>query len=650
MEAMVNAPALPLRLRRVSEWVRRGGVLADIGSDHALLPVHAVATGLVRRAIATDLRQGPLAAARRTVERFGLVDAIELRLGDGLSVLSPGEADTVVIAGMGGETMAQMLSGYPLASIRRWVLQPMNAPAALRRVLDAGGMWLRHEEVLMEHGRLYVLIVAEPPTVGRAESHSDPAYTAVRSDPLQLRMAYEFGPLCLRRPSPELGAYMYDVMQRWERAMTAARESRQPAAQSKAMELARLHAAAQTWYRHSTRARRTGEQARMTLTKLRGQAAMSTHASTETTILVGDVVAAIEAWAPIHLALEGDNPGLQLGRVDKPVRTVCLGLDPYPATVDAALKAGADLLITHHPLFFRPLRQLDTASARGAALARAVAADLAIYSAHTNLDVAEGGVNDVICARLGLQDPEVLDVTGREALYKLVVFVPEEALDTVRDAVCAAGAGHIGRYSHCTFRAAGEGTFLPEEGAQPYLGQVGRLERAREYRLETIVPAGIRHEVVDAMLAAHPYEEVAYDLYPLALSGKAHGIGRVGNLPEPVRLADFAHLVKQRFGLAGVRYAGDPQLRIERVAVLGGSGRRWVRSAIRLGAQVLVTSDMDHHSMAEAWQDGLAVIDATHAALERPVLEAVAQRLRETFGEAITVHIVDVPEDPFHWV
>ncbi|GMA52171.1 GTP cyclohydrolase 1 type 2 [Alicyclobacillus contaminans] len=367
-------------------------------------------------------------------------------------------------------------------------------------------------------------------------------------------------------------------------------------------------------------------------------------------VTVRDVMDVVHRHAPPELAMDGDVIGLQVGRLDKPVRRICLALDPSPSAIHAAISAQSDLLFTHHALIYRPLKVIDTSTARGRALQAALAADLAICNAHTNLDVAEGGVNDVLANLLGLQQVEVLDPLRRERLQKLVVFVPETHHEQVLQAVCAAGAGHIGQYSHCTFSVEGQGTFLPQAGAQPFIGEVGRLERVAEVRLETVVPEPLVPSVVRAMLAAHPYEEVAYDLYPLELPGKSFGIGRIGTLAEPMPLSAFSEQVRTRLGLAHIRFSGDPGMPVQRVAVLGGSGGGWAAKALAKGADVLVTADCSHHVVADAWDDGLAMIDATHAAMERPVLQAVQTWFNEAFGAAVQVHIADVEEDPFRWL
>ncbi|MCL6548649.1 MAG: Nif3-like dinuclear metal center hexameric protein, partial [Alicyclobacillus sp.] len=347
---------------------------------------------------------------------------------------------------------------------------------------------------------------------------------------------------------------------------------------------------------------------------------------------------------------EGDPVGLQVGSLDAEVARVMVALDPSEPVLRQAAEAGCELLVTHHELLYRPAARIDTSTPHGRAVALALSHQVTVYAMHTNWDVAAGGVNDVLAERIGLHDVEVLEVTWRERLYKLAVFVPASHHEAVLEAVCAAGAGHIGGYSHCTFNLAGEGTFRPLPGANPYIGSVGQLERVQEVRLETVVPEAALQPVVSAMLKAHPYEEVAYDLYPLHRSGRTAGIGRVGNLSAARTLREFADHVRHVLGLPRIRFAGDPDASIHRVAVLGGSGARWADHALRQGAQVLVTSDCSHHAVAEAWDRGLAIVDATHAALERPAMERLAERLRAEFGTGLEVLVAGGSEDPFHWV
>ncbi|QQE77323.1 Nif3-like dinuclear metal center hexameric protein [Alicyclobacillus sp. SO9] len=362
-----------------------------------------------------------------------------------------------------------------------------------------------------------------------------------------------------------------------------------------------------------------------------------------------DITAALDDFAPASLAMEGDKIGLQVGRLEKPVQSVLLSLDPSPEVIDYAVAGGYDLLLTHHAMLFRPIQRLDTSTARGKAVAKAVGHDITVYNAHTNLDVAEGGVNDVLAELLQLKNVTILERMANEELRKLVVFVPKTHHEEVFQAVCNAGAGHIGAYSHCTFNTPGTGTFLPEEGTNPFLGTVGKIERADEVRLETIVPMSKVETVIRAMISAHPYEEVAYDLYPLQIMGKEFGIGRIGTLSQTLALSEFSQRVKAALGLKHVRFSGNPDMPVRTVAVVGGAGGDFVEQAMAKGADVFVTSDCDHHLVAEAWQDGLAMIDTTHAAMERPVLKAVQTHLQTRF-QSLKVDIADLNEDPFTWL
>lgn len=273
-------------------------------------------------------------------------------------------------------------------------------------------------------------------------------------------------------------------------------------------------------------------------------------------ILAKDVTRVLDAFAPPSLSMQGDVIGLQVGRLDKPVSKVWCALDASPTVIKAATQAGVDLLITHHAMLYRPAKQIDTTTPKGRAIAMALKHDLTVYNAHTNLDIAEGGVNDVIADMLHLAEIEILD----------------------------------------------------------------RMQIER------------------------------YDIYPLERMGKATGLGRVGNLPSPMTLSEFAALAQHTLGLKHIRFCGDPNTSVQRIAVLGGSGGRWASHAIRAGAQVLLTADCDHHTVSDAWDDGLAIVDATHAALEVPVLRVVQEKLQEAFGTRVCVEIANVAEDPFHWL
>ena len=338
------------------------------------------------------------------------------------------------------------------------------------------------------------------------------------------------------------------------------------------------------------------------------------------------VVEWMESWAPTSLAEEGDKVGLQIGSMQGKVERAAVALDVTEAVVDEAIRRGAGLIIAHHPILFRPLSAIRTDRADGRLLAKLIKHDIAVYASHTNLDVATGGVNDLLAAALGLTATKPLKTSFSETLYKLVAYVPASHADEVREAVFAAGAGHIGNYSHCGFTVDGTGTFLPEDGANPFAGERGRLETASEVRFETVVPERRKAAAVKALLAAHPYEEVAYDVFRLELPGEAFGLGRVGTLAEPTTLQSFAEFAKTAFGVPALRIAGDPSRSVRKVAVLGGSGRSYVKHAIAAGADVFVTGDLDHHTAHDAIAAGLALVDPGHH-IEQVMKGAVAARL-----------------------
>lgn len=337
--------------------------------------------------------------------------------------------------------------------------------------------------------------------------------------------------------------------------------------------------------------------------------------------------------APFAWAEEWDNVGLQIGNAESSVDAILVTLNVDFASINEARKRGANLIVAHHPVIFRPLRRLQYDRPIGKVIRELVSHRMNVIVAHTNLDFAPQGVNYQLGQLLGLQGMQVLDVRGRDEYYKLVVFVPRGYEDVVREAMGKVGAGWIGNYSFCTFQSAGTGTFMPLEGSNPFQGEIGQLEKADELRLETIVPKRKSQTVVEAMLKAHPYEEVAYDLYPLANEGMPWGLGMIGNLPEPISLSDLVDQVKERYLVPTVRVVGDLDLRVKRVAVCGGSGGTVVDSAVAKGADVLITGDIKYHEALDADAQGLAVIDAGHQATEEPVVPAVADYLRRYFRD-----------------
>lgn len=345
---------------------------------------------------------------------------------------------------------------------------------------------------------------------------------------------------------------------------------------------------------------------------------------------VGDVKRWLEELAPPELAEEWDRVGLQAGdpawRVEKAITALTVTDD----VIDQAARAGASLIVAHHPLIFRPLERIDPAGRVGRLVTRLIKEGIALIVAHTNLDSAAGGVNDGLAERLQLGDVSPLVPRAVATELKLVTFIPHEHVERVREALAAAGAGVIGRYSHCTFGVAGEGTFLPREGASPFVGAVGEIERVSEVRLEVVVARSLKGRVVQALKESHPYEEVAFDLYPLEPAiGESAGLGRVGNLSRPMSTEEFAKFVKKVLSLDHVRLAGSDPGEVRRVAVVGGSGGGFLHAALAAGADALVTGDVDYHDADEARHLGLLVVDGGHFGTEKHVPVDLAHALQE---------------------
>jgi dinuclear metal center YbgI/SA1388 family protein len=367
---------------------------------------------------------------------------------------------------------------------------------------------------------------------------------------------------------------------------------------------------------------------------------------------LSDVVALLERWYPSQRAEEWDRVGLVCGDPDADVRRVLLAVDPVLAVADEAVTLGADLVIVHHPLFLRGTSSVAATTPKGRVVHRLVSNGCGLLAAHTNADAPAGGVSESMALALGLVDVRPLDADPLEARDKLVVFVPVADADKVRDAITAAGAGRLGDYDSCTFTTSGEGRFRPLPGANPTIGAVGDLETVEEVRIEAILDRRLRGRVVAAMLGAHPYEEPAYDVVPLAaLDDPTRGSGRIGRLPEPMALRDFAAQVGQALPETahGVRVAGDPDATVETVALCGGSGDFLLDRARAAGADAYVTSDLRHHPASELREhpDAPALLDVAHWAAEWTWLPVLHRRLADELGDTVAVHVSTINTDPW---
>ncbi|WP_243290585.1 Nif3-like dinuclear metal center hexameric protein [Bacillus sp. FJAT-47783] len=364
------------------------------------------------------------------------------------------------------------------------------------------------------------------------------------------------------------------------------------------------------------------------------------------------IIQLFEQFSPKKYAMEGDKIGLQIGTLSKPVKRVMIALDVLEEVVDEAIEKNVDLIIAHHPPIFRPLKNIVTDKAQGRIVEKCIKHDIAVYAAHTNLDVAVGGVNDLLAEKLQLMNTKVLIPTYHELVKKLVVFVPENYADQVREAIGQAGAGFIGNYSHCTFNTEGTGTFKPQEGTNPFIGEKGKLEKVDEVRIESVFPASIQGKVMKAMIQAHPYEEVAYDIYSLDNEGEVLGLGRIGELKEQMSLKQFAEHVKTCFQVDSVRVVGSLTDKVKKVAIVGGDGNKYIHQAKMSGADVYVTGDIYYHVAHDAMMLGLNMVDPGHH-VEKVMKEGVTEKLKhicEKEGLNVTIFPSEPSTDPFTFV
>ena len=367
-----------------------------------------------------------------------------------------------------------------------------------------------------------------------------------------------------------------------------------------------------------------------------------------------DVTTLLDEWYDPAWAESWDAVGLVCGDPVHEVRKVLFAVDPAPAVVEEAVEWGADLLVVHHPLLLTAVHSVAATSPKGRVVHDLVSAGVALFTAHTNADVPADGVNEALARAVGVVDPAVV-VADRDGTDKIVTFVPAAQADKVRDALTAAGAGRIGDYDSATFSTPGEGRFRPGEGADPVIGRVGQLEVVDEVRIEAVMPRVRRTAVVRALLEAHPYEEVAYDVVELAndVSPATRGHGRIGRLAAPTTLRTFA----ERVGAAlpatahGVRVSGDPDRPVETVVVASGSGDFMLDTVLGLDADVYLTSDLRHHRAAEFREhDGPALVDVAHWAAEWTWLPVARAKLVEALagrGDTVDTRVSTTVTDPW---
>ena len=365
------------------------------------------------------------------------------------------------------------------------------------------------------------------------------------------------------------------------------------------------------------------------------------------TLKLSEIIKKIEDWLPSKYAMPNDKIGLLTGSREQPIKRVLVTLDLDQRVLEEAIGGQVDLIFAHHNPFYAALNSFSSDSPKGKLLMGLIKNDIALYAAHTNLDSVDGGVNDILADLLSLENRSILVDGWKEKYYKLAVNLPIEYEEKVRKAIADAGAGQLGDYSDCTFHIKGDGYFKPLEGSDPFIGSHDDLSQVEEVKIETIVASQKLQPAIDAMLAAHPYEEVAYDILPLLNEGQKNGLGRIGYLKEPMKLEEFLTMLKQVLELDLVKHTGNPQSLVHKIALCGGSGMSFYQDALKQGADLYLTGDIKYHDAQDARDLGLILVDAGHYATERPLVKKVNEFFIQTFQDQLELTISQVNTNPF---
>lgn len=361
---------------------------------------------------------------------------------------------------------------------------------------------------------------------------------------------------------------------------------------------------------------------------------------------ISEITRFLESLAPISTQESYDNSGLIVGNPTQEVTQVLISLDCIEAVVDEAIAKKCQLIISHHPIVFRGLKRLNGSDYIERTIIKAIKNDIAIYAIHTNLDNYQFGVNYEIGKRLNLEGLSVLQ-PKKESLSKIACYIPKEHVKSVSESMFQAGAGTIGNYSECGFGTSGMGTFRPNDAANPFLGEKNQLEFVDEVKFEAVCPNHLVRKVVSAMKTAHPYEEVAYEVYAMQNENPHLGSGMVGTLKEPMESMEFLKFLKETFHCGVIRHTSIQKSHVEKIAFCGGSGSFLLPAAKNSGADVFVTGDYKYHEFFDA-EDALMIADIGHFESEQFTSHRIAQLLTEKFAN-FAVHLTEVNTNPINY-
>ena len=358
----------------------------------------------------------------------------------------------------------------------------------------------------------------------------------------------------------------------------------------------------------------------------------------------------IRSIVPLELALGWDNVGHLVGDTEKEVGSVLLTIDITGDVLKEAKRLGADMILSYHPVIWDGLKTV-TDKGEGSKVFELIRADIAVFSVHTAMDMAIGGVNDGLAEMVGIVGGEPIGdyvSNGHEDKYKLVVFVPRGDLARVSNAMFAAGAGAIGNYRECCFMTEGVGSFRPLEGANPAIGEKGKLERVDEIRFEAIVTGDKLRGCIAAMKDAHSYEEPAYDCVAEWHDPQKYGLGRIGKLGKARKLSEIVESIKKATGASALGYIGKKERVVHTAAVCAGSCGKTINSVISQGADLYVTGEIKHHQALAAQEAGMSCICLSHTVSERFILKKLSKELQKKLKD-IKISISKKDADPFEW-
>lgn len=364
-------------------------------------------------------------------------------------------------------------------------------------------------------------------------------------------------------------------------------------------------------------------------------------------IKISAIVKAIEDFAPTSFQESWDNSGLLVGNANHEIKSALITLDVTEAVIDDAILHGDELIIAHHPIIFGGLKSLTGKTEAERVVIKAIQNNIAIYAAHTNIDVAQAGVSWRMAQKLGLQNIQTL-IPQRGLLKKLVTFIPLNDVDTVRAAIFDAGAGHIGNYDSCSYSVKGEGSFKAGENTHPHKGEKGTMHFEKEVRFETIFPINLQNNIIQALIKAHPYEEVAFDIYPLENIHNNIGLGAVGNLPIAENSIQFLNRVKTIFNCKTIRHTNIHTETISRIALIGGSGSSFLNQAIAADADVFITGDFKYHQFFDA-ENRIIIADIGHYESEQFTKELFYEIVTNKFSK-FALRLSEVKTNPINYL